>query len=99
MRGGVTMAIAAPLPALAHLPSPASGAAAVSAQGLGGELGWTWGSNWKGLSWKQGLENDAQFVERCLSGDDTAWEDLVRLHTRRVYAVCYRFTGNDSEAQ
>ena len=38
-------------------------------------------------------------VERCLSGDDAAWEDLVRQHTRRVYGLCYRFTGNDSEAQ
>jgi RNA polymerase sigma-70 factor (ECF subfamily) len=28
-----------------------------------------------------------------------AWEDLVRLHTRRVYGICYRFTGSDSEAQ
>jgi len=23
----------------------------------------------------------------------------VRLHTRRVYGLCYRFTGKDSEAQ
>jgi RNA polymerase sigma-70 factor (ECF subfamily) len=30
---------------------------------------------------------------------DAAWEELVRLHTRRVYSVCYRFTGTDSEAQ
>jgi RNA polymerase sigma-70 factor (ECF subfamily) len=34
-----------------------------------------------------------------LSGDETAWEDLVRLHTRRIYGLCYRFTGSDSEAQ
>jgi RNA polymerase sigma-70 factor (ECF subfamily) len=34
-----------------------------------------------------------------MSGDETAWEDLVRLHTRRVYAICYRFTGRDSESQ
>ena len=45
------------------------------------------------------LDLDAALVERCLSGDDTAWEDLVRGHTRRVYALCYRFTGKDSEAQ
>ena len=31
--------------------------------------------------------------------DDSAWEDLVRLHSRRVYGLCYRFTGRDSEAQ
>lgn len=45
------------------------------------------------------LEQDAQLVERCLSGDEGAWEDLVKAHTRRVYAICYRFTGKDSEAQ
>lgn len=38
-------------------------------------------------------------VERCLGGDDAAWEQLVRENTRRVYGLCYRFTGRDSEAQ
>src|SRR6476660_6906238 len=45
------------------------------------------------------LDQDSSLVERCLSGDDAAWEELVRLHTRRVYGLCYRFTGSDSEAQ
>jgi RNA polymerase sigma-70 factor (ECF subfamily) len=34
-----------------------------------------------------------------MSGEEAAWEDLVRIHTRRVYAICYRFTGSDSSAQ
>jgi RNA polymerase sigma-70 factor (ECF subfamily) len=45
------------------------------------------------------LDLDASLVERCLSGQDAAWEELVKLHTRRVYAICYRFTGSDAEAQ
>jgi RNA polymerase sigma-70 factor (ECF subfamily) len=45
------------------------------------------------------LDADTQLVERCLSGEEAAWEDLVRVHTRRVYAICYRFTGSDHEAQ
>ncbi len=45
------------------------------------------------------LDQDAQLVERCLSGDESAWEDMVKTHTRRVYAICYRFTGKESEAQ
>lgn len=45
------------------------------------------------------LDHDSSLVERCLDGDDAAWEDLVRNHTRRVYGLCYRFTGKDSEAQ
>ncbi len=42
---------------------------------------------------------DLQLVERCLAGDEGAWEDLVKTHTRRVYSICYRFVGKDSEAQ
>jgi len=48
---------------------------------------------------KQNLDIDHSLVERCLSGDETAWENLVRTHTRRVYGLCYRFTGKDGEAQ
>jgi RNA polymerase sigma-70 factor (ECF subfamily) len=58
--------------------------------------GWVWGdANNRGLR----LHADTQLVGRCLSGDDAAWEDLVRAHTRRVYSICYRFTGSDHEAQ
>jgi RNA polymerase sigma-70 factor, ECF subfamily len=45
------------------------------------------------------LDADSQVVERCLSGDEGAWEDLVQSHTRRVYAICYRFLGRENEAQ
>jgi RNA polymerase sigma-70 factor (ECF subfamily) len=48
---------------------------------------------------KDRLDPDFTIVERCLSGDAAAWEELVRLHTRRVYGLCYRFTGRDAEAQ
>jgi len=45
------------------------------------------------------LDLDHSLVERCLRGDEAAWEDMVRTHTRRVYGLCYRFTGKDGEAQ
>jgi RNA polymerase sigma-70 factor (ECF subfamily) len=45
------------------------------------------------------LDPDYSLVSRCLRGDETAWEELVRLHTRKVYGLCYRFTGSGSEAQ
>ena len=45
------------------------------------------------------LGPDSSLVSRCLSGDEAAWEELVRLHTRQVYGLCYRFTGSGSEAQ
>jgi RNA polymerase sigma-70 factor, ECF subfamily len=45
------------------------------------------------------LDPDSSLVKRCLGGDEAAWDDMVRTHTRRVYALCYRFTGRDAEAQ
>jgi len=45
------------------------------------------------------LDPDSSLVSRCLRGDEAAWEELVRLHTRKVYGLCYRFTGSGSEAQ
>lgn len=41
----------------------------------------------------------AEVVRRCLSGDSPAWTELVRAHHRRVYALCYRFTGSGSDAE
>jgi len=38
-------------------------------------------------------------VTRCLSGDEAAWEELVRHHTRQVYGLCFRFTNSTQEAQ
>lgn len=45
------------------------------------------------------MEPDAQLVQRCLRGEGPAWEELVLRHTRRVYNICYRFTGNSAEAE
>ncbi|MBI5084035.1 MAG: sigma-70 family RNA polymerase sigma factor [Acidobacteria bacterium] len=56
------------------------------------------GTTWGGPAVSE-IESDAQLVERCLQGDEGAWEDLVKAHTRRVYSICYRFTGRESEAQ
>ena len=45
------------------------------------------------------LEQDAQLVQQCLQGDGSAWEELVRRHSRRIFNICYRFTGNGTEAE
>ncbi|MGC8792253.1 MAG: RNA polymerase sigma factor [Bryobacteraceae bacterium] len=45
------------------------------------------------------LDPDLPIVQRCLAGEEAAWEELVKTHIRRVYSICYRFTGNDAEAQ
>ena len=46
------------------------------------------------------LEIDwSQTVRRCMDGDSGAWAELVRSHHRRVYGLCYRFTGNPADAE
>jgi RNA polymerase sigma-70 factor (ECF subfamily) len=45
------------------------------------------------------LDQDIQLIERCLGGEQAAWEDLVKIHTRRVYAISCRFTSSEQEAQ
>jgi len=45
------------------------------------------------------VDPDSSLVERCLKGDDAAWEDMVKAHSRRVYGLCHRLTGRDPEAQ
>ena len=42
---------------------------------------------------------DQPLVSRCLGGDEAAWEELVRQHTRQVYGLCFRFTNSAQEAQ
>ena len=46
------------------------------------------------------VESDwSEVVRRCLSGESPAWTELVRAHHRRVYALCYRFTGSGTDAE
>ncbi|MFN2975007.1 RNA polymerase sigma factor [Terriglobus aquaticus] len=35
----------------------------------------------------------------CISGDAGAWQQLVRLQHRRIYGICYRFTGSQTDAE
>jgi RNA polymerase sigma-70 factor (ECF subfamily) len=49
---------------------------------------------------ERALEADWQIVvQRCLDGDSGAWTELVKAHHRRVYAMCYRFTGSTHDAE
>jgi len=41
----------------------------------------------------------AQIVRRCMDGDSSAWVEMVRTHHKRVYGLCYRFTGNTADAE
>ncbi len=54
-------------------------------------------ANWRGLA-ERPLDPDSTLVEHCVAGEESAWEALAKIYTRRVYAMCYRFTGSDSQA-
>src|SRR6266568_2993145 len=41
----------------------------------------------------------SQVFRRCMDGDSGAWVELVKTHHRRVYGLCYRFTGNTADAE
>ena len=46
------------------------------------------------------LEQDwSQVVRLCMDGDSGAWAEMVRTHQKRVYGLCYRFTGNAADAE
>ncbi len=78
-------------------------AVAVDTQKFGSTLISDWGipqtARLGSRSLEPSFDLDILLVERCLAGDEGAWEDLVKTHTRRVYSICYRFIGKDSEAQ
>jgi RNA polymerase sigma-70 factor, ECF subfamily len=38
-------------------------------------------------------------IEQCLSGDQAAWETIVRQHWRKVFNVAYKFVGKHDEAE
>jgi len=38
-------------------------------------------------------------IERCLAGDQAAWEEIVRLHRRKVFNIAYKFVGRHDLAE
>jgi RNA polymerase sigma-70 factor, ECF subfamily len=57
-------------------------------------------ANHAGRTEVRALEQDwTHIVRRCMNGDSGAWAEMVRTHQRRVYGLCYRFTGNATDAE
>ncbi len=40
-----------------------------------------------------------ELIARCLSGDQVAWEQIVRQHWRKVFNLAYKFVGRHDEAE
>jgi len=45
------------------------------------------------------VEQEQELLDRCLAGEDSAWEELLKAHSRKIYNLCYRFTGRVEEAE
>ena len=45
------------------------------------------------------LSGDHKLVERCLQGDDAAWEMVVNSYGKRIYNLSYRYTNRRDEAE
>lgn len=45
------------------------------------------------------LSSDERLVERCLGGDDSAWESIVNAYGRRIYNLSYRYSSRTDEAE
>jgi RNA polymerase sigma-70 factor (ECF subfamily) len=37
-------------------------------------------------------------VRRCVAGDHAAWQEIVQQYNRRIYNICYRFSGSADDA-
>ena len=40
-----------------------------------------------------------EIIERCLTGDQAAWESIVRMYRRKVFNVAYKFVGRHDQAE
>src|SRR5438093_8432904 len=38
-------------------------------------------------------------IQRCLKGDQSAWDQIVRTYWRKVFNVAYKFVGKHDEAE
>lgn len=42
---------------------------------------------------------DARLIDRCLGGDEAAWEQVVARFKRKVFHIAYKFTGRHDAAE
>ena len=46
-----------------------------------------------------GANSEADLIQRCLKGDATAWDTLVRVYWKRVFNIAYKFVAQFDEAE
>lgn len=45
------------------------------------------------------LDSSDELIERCLNGDQRAWDTIVHQNWRRVFNIAYKFVGKHDEAE
>ncbi len=55
--------------------------------------------NRKGTKERRVLSGEDKLVERCLQGDDSAWEAVVSSYGKRIFNLSYRYTSRRDEAE
>jgi RNA polymerase sigma-70 factor, ECF subfamily len=45
------------------------------------------------------LSGDQKLIERCLRGDDAAWEMVVKSYGKKIYNLSYRYVNRKDEAE
>ena len=45
------------------------------------------------------LQATDEIIQRCLDGDQSAWDAIVRQHWRRVFNIAYKFVGRHDQAE
>lgn len=45
------------------------------------------------------VQLETKLVQDCISGDEAAWEQIVKTYTKRVYNLAYRYAGRFDAAE
>lgn len=45
------------------------------------------------------MDSELELIKRCLGGEESAWAALLQAHMRKVYNLCYRFTGRPAVSE
>ena len=92
---------------LSALPYPCSSITRFDLRDRRGSVGHTTSPSSKGIPESRqrmpansdSVEETNALVRRCLQGDGHAWQQIVETQHRRVYGLCYRFTGSAGDAE
>ena len=45
------------------------------------------------------MDQELELLQRCMAGENSAWESLLRVYTHKICNLCFRFTGKAEEAE